>query len=167
MSKGEKEEDMPEFEVHSFIWKKGAFKGDLTLHCGRSNHCTVKGDTVFHLYIDCDDIPISNLFAGIESLRNKFPELEKIRFIILETSPAHYSTAAFTHLSWERYLEILWYAVEIGIEHEGHAFYTTGKGYGVLRTGGKDGIVPHILFMVGEETGCDVCMREFVDSFDS
>jgi hypothetical protein len=158
--------DLPPFEVRSFIWKKGAFKGDLTLHQGRSNHCSVKGDKVFHLYLDCDEVKLRTIFDGILELRNKFPELSKVKFLILNTSPFHFSLVAFVRLCWKRYLEILWYAVEIGIEHEGHAAYSMGKGYAVLRTGAKDGIVPRAMFFLGERTVCRTCLNEFVESIE-
>lgn len=157
-------DELPPFEVKSFIWKKGAFRGDLTLHQGLSNHCSVKGDKTFHLFLDCDAVKLRTIFDGILLLRNKFPELARVKFLILNTSPFHFSLVAFARLSWKRYLEILWYAVEIGIEHSGHAAYSMGKGYAVLRTGGKDGIVPRIMSQIGDNAVCKVCMKEFVDS---
>ena len=53
---------------------------------------------------------------------------------------------------------------ESGIEHEGHAVYTMGKGYGVLRTGAQEGIVPRLMASIGDNAVCKVCMKEFVDS---
>ena len=78
------------------------------------------------------------------------------------TTPA----VSFAKLSWQRYLDILWYAVEIDLEHYGHAFYSTRKEYAVLRTGAKDGIVPQIVYSVGETVACKKCMKEFVESVE-
>jgi len=150
--------------VVSYIWKNNAFRGDLTLERGLSNNCSVKGDKVFHLYLDCDAVPLRTIFDGILELWNKFPELMNVKFLILSSSPFHYSLAAFPYLSWKRYLEILWYAVEIGIEHQGHAVYSMTKGYAVLRTHAKDGIVPRLYASIGDNAVCKVCMKEFVDS---
>lgn len=150
--------------IKSFIWKKNAFRGKVTLEFGRSNHCSVKGDSVFHLFIDCDNIRLSKLLDRITLLRKKFPELAKVKFVILSTSPSHFSVASFVRLTWKKYLKILWYAVDIGMEHEGHAVYTTGKGYAVLRTGAKDGIVPRAMCETGEKTVCKTCKKEFLDS---
>jgi hypothetical protein len=157
---------LPPFEVKSFVWKKGAFKGDLTLHQGRSNHCSVKGDSVFHLYLDCDDAKLRKIFDGILLLRKRFPELSRVKFYIVNSSLNRFSIVAFARMSWKRHLEIMWYAVEVGLEHYGHAFYSTRKGYAVLRTGAKDGIAPRILFELGETVVCKTCMREFVESIE-
>jgi hypothetical protein len=159
-----KSDDLPPLEVESFIWKKNAFRGDLTLHLGLSNHCSVKGNRVFHLFIDCDSVDLRTIFDGIELLRKRFPELAREKFLISSTSPSHFSIASFPRLTWKRYLEILWYAVEIGIEHEGHAAYSTGKGYAVLRAGGKDGLVPRIMFQTGDTVSCKVCMDMVIET---
>lgn len=168
MQEGKKQDkgldELPPFEIRSFIWKKGAFRGDLTLEQGRSNHCSVRGDRVFHLYLDCDVVKLRTIFDRILLLRRKFPELARVKFLIINTSPFHFSLAAFVRLSWKRYLEILWYAVEIGIEHQGHAVYSMSKGYAVLRTGAQDGIVPRLMAQIGDNAVCKVCMKEFVDS---
>jgi hypothetical protein len=150
-------------EIKSFILKSGAFRGNLTLHTGLANYCTaIKGDKIFHLFLDCDDSPkLRQIFDGIVLLRKEFPELASEKFFIINTSANRFSIVCFVRLTWKRYLDIMWRAVEIGIEHYGHAFYSTRKEYAVLRTGGKYGIVPRILYSLGDVTTCKPCMRDF------
>jgi hypothetical protein len=151
-------------EIKSFILKPQALRGTVTLHTGAANYCTaIKGDATFHLFLDCDDYAnLRQIFDGIDKLRREFPELATEKFFVTNTSANHFSLVAFVRLTWKRYLEMMWRAVEIGIEHYGHAFYSTRKEYAVLRTGGKDGIVPRILYSLGDSVGCKKCMREFV-----
>jgi hypothetical protein len=111
-------------------------------------------------------VKLRKVFDGIALLRNKFKELLRTKFLILNSSQNHFSIVAFVKLTWQRYLEILWYAVEIGLEHYGHAFYSTRKEYAVLRTGAKDGVVPKILYSEGVRVGCTKCMKEFVEDIE-
>jgi hypothetical protein len=158
-------EDNVLIHVRSFILKPNALKESTNLHMGFTNHC-YKGDKIFHLFLDCDRVKLGKIFDGILLLREEFPELHRVKFLILSTSPFHFSLVSFVRLSWKRYLEILWYAVEIGIEHEGHAVYSMGKGYAVLRVGAKYGIVPTILCSIGTNVSCKKCLREFTNIFD-
>ena len=44
------------------------------------------------------------------------------------------------------------------------ARYSTRKEYAILRTGGKDGVVPRILCSLGDTVVCKKCMNEFVEA---
>jgi hypothetical protein len=157
----------PELEIKSFILKPRAFQGDITLHTGIASYCTaVKGD-FHHLFLDCDDYSkLRQIFDKIEILRKEFAELANEKFFIINTSTNKFSLAAFVRLTWQRCLEdIMWRSVELGLEHQGHAFYSERKDYAVLRGGGKYGIVPRIMYSLGDTVSCKKCMREFVAEF--
>lgn len=153
--------------VESFIWKGKAFSGDLDLEVGATNHCQHVKGKMFHLYLDCDNRPLRLMQNGIEILRQEFPELAKEKFFIINTSSNHFSIASFVRLSWQRCLDIMWRAVELRIEHNGHAFYSTHKGYAVVRTGSKDGISPRILYSIGDTLTCKKCFKEFVEDTET
>jgi hypothetical protein len=152
-------------EVKSVIVKQGAFNNETTLHIGVPNYCYKGNDDVFHLFLDCDDVKLRKIFEGIILLRKRFPELAEEKFLILGTSPFHFSVASFVRLTWNRCRETMTYAVEIGLEHYGHAFYSYGKGYAVLRFGAKNGIVPQLLYSVGDTVVCKRCFKEFKSIF--
>src|SRR3990170_4603832 len=98
--------------VKSFILKPDAFKEDGTLHIGLDNCCYRKDK--YHLFLDCDDVLLRKLFDGIEAMKTEFKELEKEKFLILNTSLNHFSLAAFPISSWNRYVQMLWSAVDKG-----------------------------------------------------
>lgn len=154
--------------VKSFIWKRGAFgKEDQSLHVGDPTYCThVKGKLFHLLYLDCDNRPLRTIQNGIEILRQEFPELAKEKFFIINSSSNHFSLASFVRLSWSRCLDIMWRSIELGIEHQGHAYYSKRKGYAVLRTGAKDGIVPRILYSIGDTITCKKCFKEFAEGIE-
>jgi hypothetical protein len=43
------------------------------------------------------------------------------------------------------YFDMLWYAVDVGLAHDGFAFYSENKGYAVIRFGTSYGIVPSVM----------------------
>lgn len=158
----------PPIHVESFIWKARAFQGEQHFNVGLTNHCNhSKKEGLFHLYLDCDDYAnLRQILDRLDLLKERFNELSNAKFLILQTSPWHFSIASFVMLTWKRYLEVLWFAVEIGLEHEGHAVYSMVKGYAVLRTGAKDGVVPKILYSIGDTIACKQCYRDFVNGIE-
>lgn len=158
------QEDLEPIRVESYIWKARAFQGEQHLNVGLTNHC---GQGGFHLYLDCDDYAnLRQIFDRLDLLKKRFNELANEKFLILQTSPWHFSIASFEMLTWKRYLEVLWFAVEIRLEHEGHAVYSMSKGYAVLRTGAKEGVVPKILYSIGDTIACNQCYRDFVNGIE-
>jgi hypothetical protein len=146
--------------IKNYIWKRNAFKDDQTLHCGPSNHCDLN-DEQFHLFLDCDDVKLRKLLDGIDKMRKRFKELRSEKFFISNTSLDHFSIIAFVSMTWAKYRQMLWYAVKIGLAHDGYAYYSTGKKYAVLRLGAKDGIAPKIMYSVGDTITCKHCSEEF------
>jgi hypothetical protein len=160
-------ENPDSIRVESFIWKRGAFgKEDQPLYTGLSNHCYEKG--LFHLYLDVDDYAnLRQILDRLDHLRKRFRELANAKVLILQTSPWHFHLASFIRLTWKRYVDILYYADSIGLEDYGHALFSIDKGYAGLRTGAKDGIVPRILYSVGDAVACKKCFGEFVECISS
>jgi hypothetical protein len=157
------------FHVKSFIWKRGAFADDeVPMLKGITSHCThCNGRELFHLYLDCDDLSnLRQMLDRIDVLRKRFRELASAKFLIVQTSPWNFSLASFPRLTWERYLDVLWFGVKIGLVHEGYAVYTMTKGYAVLRTGAKNGVVPTILYSIGDVVTCKKCFGEFVEEIN-
>jgi hypothetical protein len=146
--------------IKNYIWRRNAFKDDQTLHCGLSNHCDLN-DKRFHLFLDCDEVKIRKQLDCIAKMKKKFKELRSEKFQIINTSPDHFSIVAFASMSWAKYRQMLWYAVKIGLAHDGYAFYSTSKRYAVLRLGAKDGIVPKIMYSIGDAITCKQCSDEF------
>lgn len=147
--------------IKNFICKRNAFKDDQTLHNGLSNHCDLD-DELFHLFLDCDDVELRKLLDGIDKMKKRFKELRSEKFLILNTSSDHFSIVAFATVSWKRYLQMLWYAVKIGLAHDGYAFYTAGKRYAALRLGAQYGIVPKTMYSIGGTVTCEQCFKEFL-----
>ena len=114
--------------------------------------------------LDCDDVKLRKVFDGIALLRKEYDELQNEKFLAVNSSLNRWHLAAFVRLTWKKYFEILFYAVDIGLAHDGFAFYSERKGYAVLRSGGSYGIVPRAMYSLGKNVVCKKDMAIFEKS---
>lgn len=137
-------------DLKRLIVREDAFLEGQKIYMGASNHCVIKG---FHTYIDCDDIELRKILAYIESV-------DMGTWYILQTSPWNWSILNFTRVSWKKYMRIL---NECGLTHPAYIYCTGLKGYGVLRQGAKNGLVPRLRYTIGEGLdGCAICRDDFL-----
>jgi hypothetical protein len=155
VQKGAKLDRMP--DIMSVILKKNCFKNEDLLLSGVSNHCVIP-DT-FHTFIDCDDVRLSDLLAVLEEKRYR----DMGDWLILNTSPWHFSLANFVCLSWNDYAVLL---QDFPLAHEGYVHYTFKKGYAVLRLGAKYGIAPAIMYRLSNvPVGVKYCINCYQQIF--
>ncbi len=143
-------------DIGSLIIKEGCFEKEDRLFMGVANLCHVASDT-YHAFIDCDDVLLRNILNTLD--RDRYKRMGT--WLILNTSPWHFSLANFARIDWHEYVTLL---SEFPLAHEGYVHYTLQKGYGVLRLGAKYGIAPKLMYRISNEplgfTYCAQCYRQ-------
>ena len=153
------EDDFRTSDFPSIIIKKDCFKKEDRVFMGDANFC-VKDPTfnTFHAFIDCDDVLLRDIVGLLEKARYR----RMGTWLVIFTSPWHFSLANFARISWNEYVVLL---SDFPLAHEGYVHYTLGKGYGVLRLGAKYGISPAMMYKLSNEPVgfryCQTCYQSF------
>lgn len=144
--------DIPTPFFDRVIIKKSALKKGDTIHAGVTNHCRIKG--LFHFYADLDSIPLNRI---IETLQ-RYKTLGTLYLAL--SSPFKWHLSNFGYYSWKEYVETL---ESIPLVHQEYIFCIESKGYSVLRTGAKNGIVPLLLYKIRglKVPECEICREDY------
>lgn len=140
-------------DIKRLILKEGGLRDGQIIRVGMSNHCRQKG---YHSYIDCDDTKLTDILDYLKTARPSSMGY----WYILQSSPHKFSILNFQRISWRAYKRVLGTCLVV---HREYVYCTVGKGYGVLRIGAKEGIVPRLLFRYGTDNGkeCKLCRDDF------
>ncbi|MEM2174496.1 MAG: hypothetical protein QXI58_02585, partial [Candidatus Micrarchaeia archaeon] len=101
---------------------------------------------IHSLFVDVDKC--DRLGELIENLYEVQERFDLATFYMVQSSPFKWHCSSFVARKWDEILDILCFLKDRGMVEPEYVYQSMRKGYCVLRTSSKDGIVPEVKYQI-------------------